>query len=111
MDTLASLNKSWISKIESAGIFVLIAGLPLAVIVSFLDLADLPVATGMILIVSFALTMIHYVCIYNLVKCPSCGQNLSKFKNGKNIPIKQLYNGFKKGAACRHCKWQPNNGI
>lgn len=111
MDTLVFLNKSWISNIEDAGIVVLIAGLPLAFVVSLLDLIDLPVVVGMVFILSFMLTMIHYFCIYHLVKCPSCGQNLSKFKNGKNVPIKQLYNGFKKGAACRHCKWEPTSGI
>jgi hypothetical protein len=109
MNTLDRLNKSWIVMIEGVGIFALPIGIFISFLLAFLDVIELPVGAGITLLFSFIFTMLHFFFLYQLVKCPSCGNNLSKFKNGKNIPMKQLYNCFRSGKPCRRCGWEPAN--
>ena len=111
MNTLQKLNKSWISHLEGLEIIILPSGLVVAFLLAYLDILELPIGAGLTLILSFAFAILHQLAVYNLVHCPKCGNNLAKFKSGKNIPIKQLYNGFEKCTPCKHCGWTPSKGV
>ncbi len=108
MNTLQKLNKSWISHFEGVEIIILPSGLVIASLLAYVDILELSIGAGLTFISSFALTILHHLALYNLVYCPECGKNLAKFKNGKNIPIKQLYSGFEK---CTHCGWTASKGV
>ncbi len=111
MDTLQKLNKSWISHLEGVAIIILPSGIVISFLLAFLGILELPIGAGLTFISSFAFAILHHLAVYNLVCCPECGKNLAKFKNGKNIPIKQLYNGFEKCSPCKHCGWAASKGV
>lgn len=111
MNTLQKLNKSWISHLEGLEIITLPSGLVVAILLAYVGILELPIGAGLTLISSFAFAILHQLAVYNLVHCPECGKNLAKFKNGKNIPIKQLYSGFEKCTPCKHCGWTPRKGV
>lgn len=87
MDTLKKLNKSWISHLEGFEIIILPSGIVIAFLLAYLDILELPIGAGLTFISSFTFAILHHFEVYNLVRCPECGENLAKFKNGKNIPI------------------------
>ncbi|MCG7646992.1 hypothetical protein MHM87_15535 [Alteromonas sp. Cnat3-28] len=111
MDTLKKLNKSWISHLEGIEIIILPSGIAIAFLLAYLDILELPIGAGLTFISSFTSVILHHLAVYNLVRCPECGENLAKFKNGKNIPINQLYNGFAKCSPCKHCGWAASKGV
>ena len=108
MKTLQILHKNWIPKLEVAGLIVAVGGLLVSFALAFLKVLDLATGVGIAFSSGFALGIAHDYCIYNFVQCPSCGENLALFKNGKKMPIKQLYNGLSIGKPCRHCGWDPS---
>ena len=111
MDTLQKLNKTWISYLGGLEVLILPIGLVLSFILAYFDFIELPIGAGITFVLSFAFAGLHYFAVYNLVKCPSCGSNLSKFKNGNRVPIKQLYNAFNKCSPCKHCGWTAKKGV
>ncbi len=111
MDTLEELNKTWINKLDGVGVLLLPFGIVLSLILAYLDILELAVGAGITIFGSLVISMLHHYAVYHFVSCPKCKNNLAKFKNGKNIPIKQLYNGFEKCAPCKHCGWSARNGV
>ncbi|WP_100913487.1 hypothetical protein [Pseudoalteromonas spongiae] len=111
MDTLQKLNKSWISHLEGVEIIILPSGIVMSFLLAYLGILELPVGAGLTFISSFAFAILHHLAVYNLVCCPECGKNLAKFKNGKNIPIKQLYSGFEKCSPCKPCGWTASKSV
>lgn len=111
MDTLQKLSKSWISHLEGVEIIILPFGLVMAFLLAYVGILELTIGAGLTFISSFAFAILHHLAVYNLVYCPKCGKNLAKFKNGKNIPIKQLYSGFEKCTPCKHCGWSAGKGV
>lgn len=110
MHTLQELNKAWISYIEEVDTIILPVGIAFSFVLAYFDIIELPFGVVLTCVLSVTFSVLHHLAIYNLVECPSCGENLSKFKNGKKIPMKQLYSGFAKCLPCKFCGWSASNG-
>ncbi|WP_109763859.1 hypothetical protein [Pleionea mediterranea] len=110
MNTLEALKKTWITKLGGIEFYILPIGLVGSYLLASMDVISLPVGAGLTFAISLMSAMAYHICVYYTLKCPQCGKNLSKFNNGKNIPSKQLHNGFASGKPCRHCGWQPEYG-
>ena len=100
---------AWIDKLEQIGLVIMLASVPVNFILAFWnpDWVGLGVAIGFSL--SLALNFLHFWCFYNVIKCPLCGRKPNKFKNGKNVPMKQAYAQLRHCLACRHCCKCGNN--
>jgi len=107
MNTLEALNKNWITKLGGIEFYILPIGLFASFLLAAFDIISLAKGAGLTFLVSFISSGAYHICVYYTLKCPQCSNNLAKFKNGKNIPSKQLHNGFASGKPCRHCGWQP----
>ncbi|MBD1389110.1 hypothetical protein IC617_06680 [Neiella sp. HB171785] len=107
MNTLAALNKGWIFWLDRAGIYALpLGGITTMFLVPTQGLSwsfCLSIVVG----VSLTCAIAHHLCLYHLVKCPECGWNLTKFKDGKRIQPKYVYNAFRAGRPCLKCGWEP----
>ena len=61
-----------------------------------------------VLIVGAILSLSKLLLFYNLIKCPSCGFKLNKYKNGNNRPWTQAKDNLQLGKPCPNCGWKPN---
>ena len=104
---LEATNKQWVVVLELAATGALLLG----IVVNFVFAAWRPnllgLGFGVGLAAFFAMSAFASYAFYNFVKCPSCGNKLNRFKNGKKVPSKQAYTQLKAGHCCRHCGWQP----
>jgi DNA-directed RNA polymerase subunit RPC12/RpoP len=103
VDTLRRLDRQWIPTLQLCARALLVVGLLAACVLALLGLVSLPVAAGATLAASFLMEMAAHWSLYTLVRCPRCGGNLARFKNGRNVPTEQVYASFERGAPCRHC--------
>ena len=107
--TLQELGLTWIFHLE----WISAAVLPGSIVVGFLlaavsrqeDALGAPTAIGFV--VSLLFLFAHHYFFFSRVLCPSCGGKLNRFKNAKNVPVKQAYTQLRNGYGCRHCGWKP----
>ena len=109
MDAFVFLRKEWIVSLSKLGSVALVGGLPIAILLSLLQIIDFSKAMLVAISLSFISEFISWWATYNLIKCPECGHRLCRFKNGKKMPIKQAYSSLRKGAACKKCGWIPTS--
>ena len=113
--TLGLLRLGWIPAVGLAGRLALPVFLVSAAVIAFLgnlvaevssaDLFTYAALTG--IVVGVALEMFHRWAFYRLVTCPSCGNGLNIYKNGKKVPEKNAYTRLRNMGPCRHCGWEP----
>ncbi|MBM3116943.1 hypothetical protein [Jeongeupia naejangsanensis] len=108
MNTLQLLHKQWIPKLELASRLFLIVGLLLSFILAYTGVLELPIGALCSFGMAFLVDTVARISLFHFVKCPHCHKNLAKFKNGKNMPIKQVYSSFEKCLPCRHCGRAPS---
>lgn len=106
MDTLAKLNKSWIIKLEAFGRLLIPIGLVLGLSLVYFGVASGGFVLFCTFVPSIVVEMTAWTLLYKTVRCPECGANLAKYKNGKNIPINKLYTYFSKEEPYRLCGWK-----
>ncbi|WP_185232834.1 hypothetical protein [Teredinibacter franksiae] len=107
MKTLDALGKNWIFLLDRAAIYTLPLGILFGMFMVFTQTLPWKTCVLGVLGVSFTLSVVHQVCLYHFVKCPTCGWNLTIFKDGKKIQPKFLYNAFSAGKPCLNCGWVP----
>ena len=110
-ETLEAIKMGWVTKVDGVAIFFLPAG---AVAWLLIVLWRRDVATDVFITMaaaSLAAALIHHLAFYRFVRCPVCHQQLNRFKNGKNVPMKQAYIQLGNGFGCRHCGWKPAQAI
>ena len=105
--TLELLRKDWIALLQGYSVFALIAGFIASLILALWRPSLYSYGFGVGLVISIALSIVHYYSFYALIRCPSCGLNLNRFKNGNRVPMKQAYTQLGNGYGCRHCGWKP----
>jgi hypothetical protein len=110
MNTLKKINKDWIPKVEMASLAFLLLGLVVSFFLAYFGMIELGYGAGVSIIGFFVLGYLHFHCVFHLIKCPSCNRNMAKFKNGKNIPMKQLYKQLAEGKPCIYCGWNAGDG-
>jgi len=52
---------------------------------------------------SFVLEMSHYFALYYIVRCPRCGHNPTRCKNGKHVGTNTVWKRLRTMAACPQC--------
>ncbi len=107
MSTFIFLRKSWIVTLGKFSVIALVGGILIATIGDYLDLFEGSLGVAIAISLSIAMEFISWWALYNRVKCPACGHNLSRFKNGNKMSINHVYRALTSGAACRCCGWQP----
>lgn len=110
MDSMSSfifLRKTWIVALGKFSVIVLIGGILLAIIGDYLDLFEGSLGVAIAISLSIAMEFISWWALYYTIRCPTCGNNLSRFKNGNKMAIKHVYRALTEGTACRCCGWQP----
>jgi hypothetical protein len=108
--TLDEINMSWVPVLGVAGPVVLVASVILGLLLAMFRSGLLGPTFGVGLALSLGLALAHGYVFYNHVTCPGCGGKLNKFKNGKNVPMKQAHKQLANGYGCRHCGWRPKRG-
>ena len=104
--TLRAIRKEWIANLKLLAELSCFGSIVVCLLLFWMNEWDWYVfAFGFLL--SFFVEFVHDWCFYNLVTCPQCGGKLNKFKNGKNVPMKQAYTQLGNGYGCRHCGWKP----
>ncbi len=104
---LQATNKQWIVALEIWSGYVLLCGAAASLVIAVWSADMMGLGFGAGLVLSFAMSFYARYAFYNLVKCPSCGKKLNRFKNGKRVPSKQAYTQLQVGKRCRHCGWEP----
>ena len=106
--TLIVLNKQWVPAIEEFATLFLLVGIFLNFVFAFLGVMELGVGALIGVVGSFLMGLVYYFCFYLLIKCPECGHVLTKYKNGKNMPMKNAYIALTNCSPCRKCGWAAN---
>jgi rubredoxin len=60
-------------------------------------------AASVFLVVSLVLALLQHYAFYNLIRCPMCSYNPTKFKNGKNMPVKTAWSKLRAYEVCPNC--------
>ncbi len=107
MKTLESLGKTWMFWLDRAAIYTLPLGTLLSIFLVVTGQATFKQCAISVLGLSFVLSIANHICLYYFVKCPSCGWNLTTFKDGQKIQPKYLYIAFAAGNPCMKCGWEP----
>ena len=108
--TLVVLRKQWIPAIDLFGTFLLLLGIVVNFLLALFRIVDLGVGFAFGLAGYIMAEIIYSYSFYHLIKCPDCGHVLTKFKNGKNMPMKQAYTLLKNCSPCCNCGWTANTG-
>ena len=86
-------------------------GLPLGIVFSLVVASFTNLKFIVLLLSAFAVSLVleatSIYFLYHEIKCPQCGKVLTRFGNGKKMPIKQAYATLNGCKPCRHCGWQP----
>ena len=106
-DTLDAIGKQWIAKLEVFGVLLFAAGFVIAIACRLLQFPNGDIAFAAGLVGSLVVTLVFHCLFYHLVKCPTCGKKLNKYKNGRNMPIKNAFTALRKGDGCKWCGWKP----
>src|SRR5688572_32971080 len=89
---LRSTGRYWILPLEKAATICLVAILPLGVIASLLGGRMTIGHVALVLVpTSLVLTIAQHLAFYHLIRCPVCGHNPTRYKNGKNMPTKTAW--------------------
>lgn len=110
MDSMSSfifLRKTWIVALGKFSVIVLVGGILIAIIGDYLDLFEGSLGVAIAISLSIAMEFISWWALYYTIRCPTCGHNLSRFKNGNKMAINNVYRALTEGTACRCCGWQP----
>ena len=106
---LRSIHRYWILPAEMVATVLLIAALLAAVFLSLLGARQLVASTfGGLLVASFAAAMIQHFLFYRLIRCPTCGHNPTRYKNGKNIPTATAWKHLRDMQSCPLCHGNAN---
>jgi hypothetical protein len=91
---LRKIHRYWILPIEGVARILLILGVLLALLAGWIfNGSMMGTVFGVFLGLGFAATLIQYFLFYGMIRCPKCGHNPTKYKNGKNKP---------RNTACKH---------
>lgn len=111
LSTLKAIRMEWVVRLPKLEILFLLGGIVGGVGASFFahNSQYLAIGAGIGFLSSFIVEATYFVVFYNFVKCPECGEQLNRFKNGKNVPHKQAHTQLMQGFGCRHCGWKPKS--
>jgi hypothetical protein len=101
---LRSIGKYWILSSELAP-NILLVGAFLGMFICFaIGQKNAGLTVFVVLIsTSFIATAIQYHLFYHFIRCPRCGYNPTRYKNGKNIPTKTVYKRLQDLEYCPAC--------
>jgi hypothetical protein len=84
----------------------------------YLAAVSLPVGLAMVLLgarrwagattvltfgVAFVVALVQRGLFYRAIRCPRCGHNPNRFKNGKNVPVKAAWTRLAPLTVCPQC--------
>jgi hypothetical protein len=100
---LRGIHRYWILPLEIASTVLLIA-IPVSAFVFWLaGLGDHSATAAALLAASFGIALVHHLAFYHLIRCPKCGHNPTKYKNGKKIPRNAAWKRLSNYDACPKC--------
>jgi hypothetical protein len=106
---LRSIHRYWILQAETVSILLFIAAFTLAPVLSFLDVEHLVGWTfGGLLLASFLAALTQHFLFYRAIRCPICGFNPTRHKNGKNLPRKTAWKRLASMDNCPSCHGNRN---
>ena len=108
MNAFIFLRKHWIVTLGKLSVIVLVGGILLSITVGYFNLFEASLGVAIAISLSVTMELISWWFLYNTIRCPICGHNLSRFKNGNKMAINHVYSALTKGTACRCCGWQPS---
>lgn len=98
------IGKRYVMSIELTAVLVLLLGIIGGLVVrAFGGNNAYAIVMVVGIIVSFTLEMLGHYLMYNRIKCPKCGANPARFKNGKNRSRNQVYKILKSAESCPVC--------
>ena len=108
LNALTSIRKVWIELLDGFALLFLVAGVAAEMVIRLLGARSYQgFGFGAGAVASFVSALVFHFCFYHLIKCPTCGKKLNKYKNGKNMPTKNAFTALEKGTGCRWCGWTP----
>ena len=107
MNAFIFLRKHWIVTLGKLSVIVLVGGILLSITVGYFNLFEASLGVAIAISLSVTMEFISWWFLYHTIRCPICGHNLSRFKNGNKMAIHHVYSALTKGSACRCCGWQP----
>jgi len=101
-----SIGRYWILKLEIVPTIFLVLAIAAATVWAF---APQPAGgigsyvAGASVATSFLVAMIQHFLFYRAIRCPRCGHNPNRYKNGKNLPTKTAWKNLASMTECPAC--------
>jgi len=102
---LRGIHRYWILQAEIVWLLLFIAAFALAPTLALFDAEHLVGWTfGGLLVASFLAAVIQHFFFYRAIRCPKCGYNPTRHKDGTNLPRKTALKRLAEMDSCPSCK-------
>jgi hypothetical protein len=102
-----SIGRYWLLPAELLGTLLLVV----AAVLMILGRTSLGSGTwkvgAWLLAASLALTLLHHVAFFSLIRCPACGYNPTRTLAGKKMSVKTVHARLARYEQCPRCAGTP----
>ena len=106
---LRRIHRYWILPAEMVSTALFIAALSSVVLLSLIGARQIvPSILCALLPASFIAGMLHHFVFYRAIRCPDCGHNPTRYKNGRNMPVKTAWKRLRDMESCPICSGSPD---